>query len=770
MFKNIKLRSKIMGGFLTVLFLTALIGYIGFNSQKKIVAINDKVGDVNQLVNYAKDCRQQEKNFILRGDKKYVDQLHETMGKIYEQITLTMAKFQVQADRDGLAKVESSAKAYQANFDNWVQLWDQQKIAEQVMADNAMAFMGECEKLHGDQDAEFTAVQDIQNKIADGGLAHLIWAGKVKDFLTDKTATLDVQTDGHKCAFGTWIESDEFAKQADLCGQQFVQIISDIKQKHLELHATAVEIQNARKADSDTSLAVFQEKTKPLLEHNLNSFAELKEIINAKAADKLGKADAANQLLKWAKDGRIQEMNFRIRSDRKYQEENQATMRQIVSLCEELAGKFAQQANKDLIAQVKLYAEKYQEGFGNWVALWDQQTTAETRMVENAREFTKICEELGSVQKERMKATVAQSNTLMIVAASVAVIIGVFAALLLTRGITKPFQNIFKGLKTFSTSELTETSATFNEVIDTIGQGVDQVSQSSQSLAEGATEQAASIEETSSSMEEMSSMTQKNADNAQQANTLASRVQQAIEMGNTSMTRMSQAINEIQTSSQETAKIIKVIDEIAFQTNLLALNAAVEAARAGEAGKGFAVVAEEVRNLAMRSAEAAKNTSSMIEASVKNSENGVEITKEVAKGLEEIAAGITKTTELISEIAAASQEQAQGINQVNLAMSQMDKVTQSNAANAEESASAAEEVNSQVQVLQELLRGSSATLNTTVSKPGLKSKAALSHTDKAFHHIAGASQKKKTAKKSDSSMEQFIPMDDGGNGFDDFKS
>jgi methyl-accepting chemotaxis protein len=140
MFKNLKLRSKILGGFFTVLFLTALIGYIGFNSQKKIVAINDKVGDVNQLVNYAKDCRQQEKNFMLRSDKKYVDQLHETMTKICEQVTLTMAKFKDQADRDGLAKVENSAKEYKANFDNWVQLWDQQKTAEQAMLDTARAF------------------------------------------------------------------------------------------------------------------------------------------------------------------------------------------------------------------------------------------------------------------------------------------------------------------------------------------------------------------------------------------------------------------------------------------------------------------------------------------------------------------------------------------------------------------------------------------------------------------------------------------------------
>ncbi|MHC4194449.1 MAG: HAMP domain-containing methyl-accepting chemotaxis protein [Planctomycetota bacterium] len=248
------------------------------------------------------------------------------------------------------------------------------------------------------------------------------------------------------------------------------------------------------------------------------------------------------------------------------------------------------------------------------------------------------------------------------------------------------------------------------EIIEVLSGGADQVATASkqisaaaQSLADGATEQAAGLQETSSSLEEMASMTKQNADNAQEANALAATASKVAGDGTAAMARMDKVIQEIHKSSNETAKIIKVIDEIAFQTNILALNAAVEAARAGEAGKGFAVVAEEVRNLAMRSAESAKNTANMIEESVKSAASGVDNANEVSKVLNEIGQSVTKTTNLVSEIAAASQEQAQGIGQVNVAVAQIDNITQQNAANAEESASASEELSAQAESMKEII-------------------------------------------------------------------
>jgi methyl-accepting chemotaxis protein len=230
-----------------------------------------------------------------------------------------------------------------------------------------------------------------------------------------------------------------------------------------------------------------------------------------------------------------------------------------------------------------------------------------------------------------------------------------------------------------------------------------QIKTSSQTLADGASKQAASLEETSASLVELSSMTKSNADHARQAKELADHARQAAESGATEIQNMNQSMDAIKQASNNIAKIIKSIDEIAFQTNILALNAAVEAARAGEAGLGFAVVADEVRNLAQRSAKAAHETAEKIKDSIAKSERGVQISLQVSKSFEEINDKIRKVDDLVAHIASASKEQSEGIGQLATAVSEMDKVTQSNAANAEESAGAAQELNSQADALKEAL-------------------------------------------------------------------
>ncbi len=226
-----------------------------------------------------------------------------------------------------------------------------------------------------------------------------------------------------------------------------------------------------------------------------------------------------------------------------------------------------------------------------------------------------------------------------------------------------------------------------------------QIANGSQALAQGASHQASALADISSSMEQMSASTKQNADNASIGRTLAEQSQASVQKGTEAMIRMGESIAKIKESSDATAKIVKTIDDIAFQTNLLALNAAVEAARAGDAGKGFAVVAEEVRNLAQRSAEAAKTTANLIEESVKNAEGGVRINGEMSEVLTQINDGARKVNDIICEIAAASKEQSCGIEQVNAALTNLDKLTQETAANSEESASAGEQLNAQASSL-----------------------------------------------------------------------
>jgi methyl-accepting chemotaxis protein len=230
-----------------------------------------------------------------------------------------------------------------------------------------------------------------------------------------------------------------------------------------------------------------------------------------------------------------------------------------------------------------------------------------------------------------------------------------------------------------------------------------EVAQSSQILASGASQQAASLEETSSSLEEVAGMTRQNAEHSQQANRTAGDARQLASKGGEAMERMLQAIKAIKSASDQTAKIIKTIDEIAFQTNLLALNAAVEAARAGDAGKGFAVVAEEVRNLAQRSASAAKDTNAIIEESQTKADVGVNTAGEVAAVLKRIEEAVQQVEDLVKEVAGASQEQADAVEQVNMAVSQMDQLTQSNAASAEQTAASSEELSSQSQLLMKVI-------------------------------------------------------------------
>jgi methyl-accepting chemotaxis protein len=677
MFKNMKLGTKIAGGFAIVLLLTAVLSYISYNGMTTVDDRVDKVADCNTIIQKVGVTRQQEKNFVIRGDHKYVTRVDELVDETVTALNELKGKFDKPENKAAIDDIVKHANSYKSAFDDYTSLAE--KKAELVSTTGSLV----------------TSAREV---------VHVAEAVRA-----------------------------EQKKQLDEI-----------------LHGKTKTAKSTSGSDSNWATAAA---AAPATTGTLKA-----KLID----DKLTKADDANRIIKWALECRRHEKNYILRNDDTYVQKVNDNAQEITKLARDMKSRFQQAKNKQQTDQVVAAIEVYSKAFGEFAALTHQQKTADEKMVEAARATVESSEKIVAAQSEQMFSQMSTANTLMIGGAIVAILLGSMLALVITRGITKPVNRIIEGL-TSGAEQVTSASG--------------QVSASSQSLAQGATEQAAAVEETTSSIEEMSSMTKQNAGNATEAKNLSANASDGAEKGAEAMGRMSKAIEDIKKSSDETSKIIKTIDEIAFQTNLLALNAAVEAARAGDAGKGFAVVAEEVRNLAKRSAEAAGNTSDMIAESVKNADNGVEISQEVTQQFTEITGGIRKVNDLIAEIAAASNEQSQGIEQIGTAIGQIDQVTQSSAATAEESASASEELSAQaeelkfmVDSLRALVEGASSSANSGGHVPsGVKTTGKLGGSDKLWHKISDGGTKKQTpARKSpsgneqnqQSSPEELIPLKD----------
>ena len=435
----------------------------------------------------------------------------------------------------------------------------------------------------------------------------------------------------------------------------------------------------AAQADSDNIKAEQEKLVEEDLENQVKGEALKERIL------KLGMANHLTQMM-----GRIraQEKNFIIRGDKKYADLTHDEISQTLKLITGTKSHFQSAEHIAVLDKVFVHIEQYSKAFDKFVAESDTQELVVKGMVQRAREVLAIGEKLREEQKELMHEKMSSATTMIIAGVITGVILGILLSLLIINGINKALNRIIEGL---------------TEGSEQVASASGQVSSASQSLAEGASEQAASIEETSSSLEEISSMTKQNAENAGQADSLMKEANQVVGQANGSMGDLTESMRDISKANEDTYNIIKNIDEIAFQTNLLALNAAVEAARAGEAGAGFAVVADEVKNLAMRSAEAAKNTAVMIEGTVNKTKTGSEIVAKTDEAFKKVAESAKKVGELLGEISAASNEQAQGIEQVNIAVSEVDRVTQQNAANAEESASASEEMNAQAEQMKNMV-------------------------------------------------------------------
>nr|WP_319495012.1 methyl-accepting chemotaxis protein [uncultured Desulfobacter sp.] len=573
----------------------------------------------------------------------------------------------------------------------------------------------------------------IANKLND----HLEWTAKIQEALLDNAPAVEVQTDHTLCAFGKWLYSDAAAKTA-ASDATLANLMEQIKVFHKQLHDSAKNI-----IESYRQVHLGLRNTLRLrLDDHRKWAAEVSKGIITRTPFNVKTDPETCRCGKWliseemsrikAEDERLKDIFNRVKEPHKKLHESAVTINQLIKTgnvtaaasvftsetqvrLKEVAGLFEQAIDyeevlmkgrekaieifqaqsipalnkiKELLSKLQNQAQNLLEGQYKAFAIYGSQTAPNLKKVQHLLgELRREVKKHMLTDKAMLDAATATKRNVAIIAV-VAVVAGFFLSFVIAKGIIGVLTRISSGL---------------SEGADQVAAAANEVSASSQSMAEGSSEQAASIEETSSSMEQMASMTKRNAENASNADSLMKESNGVVAGANKSMTALTLSMEDISKASEETSKIIKTIDEIAFQTNLLALNAAVEAARAGEAGAGFAVVADEVRNLAMRAASAAKDTAEMIDGTVKKVHEGAKIAATTSEAFTHVTESSKKVAQLVAEISEASKEQSEGISQVNIAIAEMDGVVQRNAANSEESASAAEQMSAQAEQLKDFV-------------------------------------------------------------------
>ncbi|MBU0681592.1 MAG: CZB domain-containing protein [Proteobacteria bacterium] len=616
---------------------------------------------------------------------------------------------------------------------------------------------------------EVIAGNKLDGLLAQREVDHLNWVSQVSALLTDDTVTkLNVETDHTKCGFGKWLYSPEREEAGQLV-PSIADLLTEMEEPHKKLHESAIQISKSFK-QADTNLPTqFTELEAAHLAwagHVCSAMALGKKKLDVQTDPTqcgLGKwlTSPAARAVYDGGDGELKKLFNDISAP--HNKLHSTAVQINALLATGTTGKALDIYEHETLPELKnvqhilsLLKEKaHQEVAGMQEAnnIFARNTVPMLTKVQGLLKEIRTEAKAHVMTDDVMLSSALSTKIMVTIVAVMAILAGLVMGFLTTRGIVKVLSTISSNMADMAT-----------EVVG----ASNHVSRSSQTLAEGASEQAAALEETSSSLEEISSMTKNNVENARQANTLATEASVVVIKANDSMGELTVAMEEISQASEATSKIIKTIDEIAFQTNLLALNAAVEAARAGEAGAGFAVVADEVRNLAMRAAAAAKDTANLIEGTVKKVHGGNTLLAKTNENFTSVTESSSKIAQLVNEITMASEEQATGIGQINTATNEMDKAVQQTAASAEESASAAEELNAQAESMNAIVRDLAMLLGVTQdARTGRSSHPAPRQGGRAAPKALPQTTTTKPMSR-EKNPKKVIPFDDDNDDFEDF--
>jgi methyl-accepting chemotaxis protein len=689
--KQKKLSTKIAGLSALLIIIIALIAFVGFNSLSGVIDRVHKADDVNQMVLDIASVRQQEKNFVLHRKQESIDKAEGLMGSLKEQAMAAGKKFRDKKNKAQMDRVKKEVTEYAGAFTRYVDLEGRKETAMSQMVENASVAMAKLEDIRKEQKAQL-AKKRVENvefvaksmAVAQGANRAIQEILKVRVVEKDFMITKDNKAwEVVEMAIYDILDLVEEMREK-LTREEDLALIEEINRLATAYHSSFTAFATNNWADELKKMSDSAEKLmkagEKLQVSQKEQLSDAQTAASAAMDDKLAKDDTAGEMIKKFLDARKNEKEYIITEDEAYRDVVGNETNRILALGKDLRGQFSEEADIEHMDAAIAAVGAYKSAFEQFVALMGQQMSTGKLMEAGAQRAEKACADARSDQQKKMMGQIGGANTMLIGGAVAAIVLGVFLAVLIIRGIFKAIKPVINGL-----------SDGANHVTEAAGE----VSSASQSLAGGASEQAAGVEEISSTLEEMSAMTKGNAEKAGQAATVMKDTGQVVKKAGQFMGDLIRSMDDITTSTDETSKIIQTIDGIAFQTNLLALNAAVEAARAGDAGAGFAVVADEVRNLAMRSADAARDTASLIEETVKKVHKGKALVHTTSEAFGAVTESAEKVDCLVAEIATASIEQANGIDQVTEAIAQVETVAQQSAAHAEESASASEEMNAQ---------------------------------------------------------------------------